>query len=31
MLTLDIVSDIVCPWCYIGTRRLAAGILLALT
>jgi predicted DsbA family dithiol-disulfide isomerase len=26
MLTLEIVSDIVCPWCYIGTRRLAAAM-----
>ena len=26
MLTLDIVSDIVCPWCYIGSRRLAAAV-----
>lgn len=26
MLTIEIVSDIVCPWCYIGTRRLAAAI-----
>lgn len=26
MLTIDIVSDIVCPWCFIGTRRLAAAI-----
>jgi len=24
MLTIEIVSDIVCPWCYIGTRRLRA-------
>ena len=28
MLTIDIVSDIVCPWCWIGTRRLAAAIAL---
>jgi len=26
MLTLEIVSDIVCPWCYIGTRRLDAAL-----
>lgn len=26
MLTLEIVSDIVCPWCYIGLRRLDAAI-----
>ena len=26
MLNVDIVSDIVCPWCFIGTRRLAAAV-----
>lgn len=26
MITVEIVSDIVCPWCFIGTRRLAAAI-----
>lgn len=26
MLAIEIVSDIVCPWCYIGTRRLAAAL-----
>ena len=26
MFTIEIVSDIVCPWCFIGTRRLAAAI-----
>lgn len=26
MLPIDIVSDIVCPWCYIGTRRLRAAV-----
>lgn len=26
MLTIEIVSDIVCPWCFIGTRRLAAAV-----
>jgi predicted DsbA family dithiol-disulfide isomerase len=26
MLTIDIVSDIVCPWCYIGKRRLEAAL-----
>lgn len=25
MLRVDIVLDIVCPWCYIGTRRLRAA------
>ena len=28
MFKLQIVSDIVCPWCYIGTRRLAAAVAL---
>lgn len=26
MLTLDIVSDIVCPWCFIGLRRLDLAV-----
>lgn len=26
MFTISIVSDVVCPWCFIGTRRLAAAI-----
>ena len=26
MLTIDIVSDIVCPWCFIGKRRLARAV-----
>ena len=26
MLTIEIVSDIVCPWCFIGTRRLETAI-----
>lgn len=26
MLSVQIVSDIVCPWCYIGTRRLATAV-----
>ena len=25
-LTVDVVSDIVCPWCYIGKRRLEAAL-----
>ena len=25
-LTIDIVSDVVCPWCYIGKRRLVAAL-----
>ena len=28
MLTLDIVSDVVCPWCFIGLRRLDLAITL---
>ena len=27
-LTIDVVSDVVCPWCYIGKRRLEAAIAL---
>lgn len=27
-LTLDIVSDVVCPWCYIGKRRLESALAL---
>jgi len=26
MLSIEIISDIVCPWCYIGTRRLDAAL-----
>jgi len=26
MITIEIVSDIVCPWCFIGTRRLELAI-----
>ena len=25
-LTIDIVSDVVCPWCYVGKRRLEAAL-----
>lgn len=28
MIAIEIVSDIVCPWCFIGTRRLEAAIAL---
>ena len=28
-LTIDVFSDVVCPWCYIGERRLARGLELA--
>ena len=27
-LRLDIVSDVVCPWCYIGKRRLESALAL---
>jgi predicted DsbA family dithiol-disulfide isomerase len=27
-LTIDVISDIVCPWCYIGKRRLEAALAL---
>ena len=26
MLTIEIVSDLVCPWCFIGLRRLSTAI-----
>ena len=26
MLTIDIYSDIICPWCYIGKKRLEAAL-----
>jgi predicted DsbA family dithiol-disulfide isomerase len=26
LLTIDVVSDVVCPWCYIGKRRLEAAL-----
>ncbi len=26
MLTIDVVSDVVCPWCYIGKRRLEEAL-----
>jgi predicted DsbA family dithiol-disulfide isomerase len=25
-LTIDVVSDVVCPWCYLGERRLEAAL-----
>ena len=25
-LTIDVVSDVVCPWCYVGKRRLEAAL-----
>ncbi len=26
MLTIDVVSDVVCPWCFVGKRRLEAAL-----
>ena len=28
VLTIDIVSDVVCPWCYVGKRKLEAALAL---
>ncbi len=28
-LTIDIFSDVICPWCYIGKRRLERALLIA--
>ena len=28
LLTIDVVSDVVCPWCYIGKRKLEAALAL---
>ncbi len=28
MLTIEIISDVVCPWCFLGKRRLEAAIVL---
>jgi predicted DsbA family dithiol-disulfide isomerase len=25
-LNIEIFSDLICPWCYIGRRRLEAGL-----
>ena len=25
-LQVDVVSDVMCPWCYIGKRRLEAAV-----
>ena len=25
-LSIDVVSDVVCPWCYLGQKRLDAAI-----
>jgi predicted DsbA family dithiol-disulfide isomerase len=29
MLTIDVYSDVICPWCFIGKRRLEKGLALA--
>ncbi len=26
MLTVDVISDVICPWCYIGKRRLEKAV-----
>ncbi|MHA1538275.1 MAG: DsbA family protein, partial [Alphaproteobacteria bacterium] len=26
MITIDIVSDTVCPWCFVGKRRLEQAL-----
>ena len=26
ILSIDVVSDVMCPWCYIGKRRLEAAV-----
>jgi len=23
MLTVDVISDVICPWCFIGKRRMS--------
>ena len=28
-LTIDVISDVVCPWCYIGKRRLEGALALS--
>jgi predicted DsbA family dithiol-disulfide isomerase len=25
-LTIDVISDVICPWCYIGKRRLKKAV-----
>jgi predicted DsbA family dithiol-disulfide isomerase len=29
MLTVDVYSDVICPWCFVGKRRLEKGLALA--
>ncbi len=26
ILTIDVISDVICPWCFIGKRRLEKAI-----
>lgn len=26
MLTIDVISDVICPWCFIGKRRLGKAL-----
>jgi len=26
VMTIDVVSDVMCPWCYIGKRRLESAL-----
>ena len=28
-LTIDVTSDVICPWCYVGKRRLEKAIALS--
>lgn len=29
MMSIDVISDVICPWCYVGKRRLEKSIALA--
>ena len=28
-MTVDVISDVICPWCYVGKRRLEKAVTLA--
>ena len=28
-MTIDVISDVICPWCYVGKRRLETAVTLA--
>ena len=28
-MTIDVISDVICPWCYVGKRRLEKAVTLA--